>query len=242
MKTLMVIGLLSVTVGLWAESSLQFGAANSHRVNHGSDDEFDNLQEFTIAAWVRPTTLTNSRTMFGKSNAFFYRLSGTGGNVSLFRQRATGTPTQYTTSSSPTVVNTWTFFCVTYSTFVTPSADLYFGTQSTPLTEASYSEASDGIGNFASDASGSVIFGNSNAGNAAIQGNLAYPRFFNKKLSQAECAEQMFSIAMTTNTILASNYGFNGTGGQWNLTGQVTSSGTVTGATASLLGPPVFIR
>ena len=231
-----------------AASSLTFGAATSDRVNHGSGSTLDNLDPFTWMAWVRPTTLTDARAIIVKDDNSggslkHLRLLGTAGNVQAFTTRATQN-TRYETNDTPlSALNAWVFIAVVYNSAAAANNlfHIYAGSQTVLARERTYAVTQDGSGAVTADAAGFLSVGNEGPGyTRAFQGDIGPVEISTRALSLAEIQDHQSQPHFSGGNVLFTYEGFNGTGTQADLSGN-GNSGTVTGATASTLGPPIFI-
>lgn len=219
--------------------ALTFGAASTHRVNHGSNSVIDDLNPLTLIMWVYCTTRTSGRYIFNKgaNPAKNLLLSGGTGNIEWVVDRAT-TDADYITSDTPLTANVWTYIAITFDSAATPSSRIYTGKRATAAVESTYGTSTSGSGSVTSDAANSFIVGNSSGLNAAFQGSIADVRYFNRALTLGECIDQQFNPHMDSGCKLYCVYGFNGTGTQPDWSGNA-NSGAVTGATLAVVHPPV---
>ena len=229
-----------------ALASLVFGAATSDRVNYGSGASMDDLTSHTVTMWVYLDSYVDGKTMFGKranspvssfKNRFGLETNATDTNGGLrvaFSQSTSGLT--YRTGNAGITAGKWWFLAYTYDSGATPRVHIYRGDLSTIVTETTYATAADGSGTYSTDASQSVIVGNTlNVAGAfadSFPGKISNVAYYNKVLSLAEIRMQQFRPHVTPNTVLFSYLGFTGTGTQPDWSGH-QNAGTVTGATTT---------
>lgn len=238
-KILIVVLLASTVLPSAALAALTFGAATTDVVNHGSDASLDNLNPFTWAAWIFPTTLTNARIILSKATAGSvgkqFAVNGTAGDVSVRVNRPTDTV--YITNDTPLATTSkWYFIAATFDSAGAAGqvVNIYVGDLTTSLAERAYGTATDGSGTPDAEETVSFAAGNLTPATPAtpLQGRIAWAGVWNRGLSLGELQQQQFRPHKTSGNVLFTHYGFNGTGTQpdWSGTG---NSGTVTGATQS---------
>lgn len=222
--------------------ALTFGAATSDRVVCGSAASLDNLDPFTVLAWVYPTTLTAGRRVFEKlTTDNNVRLNLAAGNVRFIRARAT-TSTDYITNSTPlSATNSWIFFALTYASASTPTTHIYTGNLTTAITEATYGTATDGSGALTDDAAENWVIGNKAAAtfNSAWQGAIGHFSIYNVVLTSAQIEAQRLRQFVGSGCVMFLQLGFDGTGTQTDFSGN-SNTGAVTGATASAHHPYII--
>lgn len=245
MKTLLIL-ILCANVAM-ADSSLTFGALTTDNVSHGSGTSIDNLNTKTVLMWVYPTTLTAGRLLYVKSgdadgfNRFVLSVAGTEDELRLIM---TDSGTQYRTNNANLTVNNWWFVGFTYTDSGTGRVKIYSGSATSPATALTFSLATDGTGSYLSDAAQNLTIGNGDSagggGTTPWQGQIGWVGVWNRVLTLAEIQDQQFNPHITSGNVLFVHEGFNGTGTQYDLSGN-GNNGTVTGATGSTNGPPIFL-
>jgi hypothetical protein len=246
---LVILLLATLTAPDTLVASLTFGAATSDRVNHGSAASLDNLDPFSYALWVYPTTVTGNRIIIAKSSAAgspngkFLGFEGASTRIQFIVDRVT-TDTNYVTNLTALTTNKWWFVAVTFNSAgaVGEIANIYQGDLTATLAEGTYSTATDGSGANRDEAAISLSVANSTPATpaSAFQGRIAWVGVWNRELSLAELRAQQFHPAKTSGNVLFAAYGFNGTGSQIDWSGNA-NAGTVTGASLTpdhvALGP-----
>jgi hypothetical protein len=221
--------------------ALTFGALTTDRVVHGSDASLDNLDPFTCALWVYPTTVTGNRVFLSKSSAAgspngkFFGFEGATTRLQFIQDRVT-TDSVYVTNLSALTTNKWWFIAVSFNSAGAAGeiVNIYQGDLSATLAEGTYSTATDGSGANRDDSAISLAVGNTTPASpaSAFQGRIAWCGVWNRELSLAELRMQQFRPHKTSGCVLFTHYGFNGTGAQPDWSGNA-NAGTVTGATVA---------
>ncbi len=227
-------------------ASLNFNGT-THVVNHGSAGSLDNNDAFTALMWVKTdqtgdvdfimlTKGVNVGPRFAMNPAFaitaeypratvFLNINGSIGNFASWG------------------ADKWVFLAVSMDIGgVDGDQILMCGDLNTIATEpSSYATQTVGSGASSDDSAGDMNIGRLQDANRWI-GEIASIMIFDTNLSVAEIKAQQFNLIPRIKPILFTNYGFNGTGTQIDLSGQaVANNGTVTGATVAdhvPLGPP----
>lgn len=220
--------------------ALTFGANASDRVAL-TNTGLTNLNPITVLLWVNVTTLANSKQFLNCSDAgngyLRFALDGASGDVSFLRKRAT-TSSLYITNSTPlSSAGTWRCIAVTYDSGATPTTHIYAGATPSAIAEATYGTATDGSGAVSNDATGSWIWGNRFATDAALLGKIAFGAIFNAAFSLADIKSWAQIPRLTVGANVAKAFGRCGKyGNDWIEYGGPTP--TVTGATQTN-GPPI---
>ncbi len=214
--------------------SLTFGGATSNRVEHGSAASLDNLNTWTVAMWIRPTTWTLNRAIFSKTGATLHKLvlcgsSGFPGDLQVVVNRVT-TLTNYTTSNTPITSGVWQYVAFTFSTATSPSVAMYRGSLTAIAAACTFASPAVGSGALISDAADNFKTGNDNSNASSFQGDIAWIGQWNRVLTAGEIQDQQFNPHVTSGCVMFTHYGYNGTSTQPDWSGN-GNSGTVTGAT-----------
>lgn len=251
MKTFLTL-ILSVSLA-WPESSMLFDA-DSERINIGSGSSLDNHPlngAATILVWVRRTSDGANKSIFTMDGTTF----GTRGGVLLTGDNSSGEgtltsviwtdadPIIYTSNAGVLPLNEWTYVAMVFnaSSGAGELVQLYAGDRDTIATEITYSSTDDGTGTRLADAANDKWIGNvERASTSEFGGQIGQISYWSRALSLAEVQDNQFNQVCRSGCVYLSNPGFDGTGTQKDLSGN-GNSGTVTGATADLSGPPIFI-
>ncbi len=224
--------------------ALTFGANLTDRVNIGSAAVIDNLNPFTWFMWLNANTITASRVFACKglsgTNQKLCGFSGGSGNVIVQVTRAS-VSTQYITNTTPlSSTGTWYCLAVTFDSGAAAGqvVNIYTGTLTSPLTEATYGTATDGSGGVSSDASSNFFWGNRSNFDLPFQGDIAIGMIFNRALSLGELKSLQWRPRMISGCVDFQILGYNGTGSQPDWSGN-GNAGTVTGATQSATHVPL---
>lgn len=216
--------------------ALNLGTNTSDRVDCGNGASITDLTTFSILMWVRPTTQTGSRRFWCKGaganeRSASWRSADTN-DVSFFVPRATTAGEARTAMDYGT--GSWLFFAFTYSEGNGPK--VYSGTLTTAAVEATYVGGYPVVGSGATkiDNDFQLIIGNRTVASpvVAFQGDIATFMEWNRELTLGEIKQQQFRLMFTSGTVLFLELGWNGTGTQYDWSGN-GNSGTVTGATVS---------
>lgn len=243
MKTLAVILALSLPVG--AASSLTNGAAATDNVDYGTA-VVSNAATYTIFQWLYPTAFAGSRqtlSTFQSNLGWLVRIAGTNSLQVLVFNTVAGNYAAYTNSLTNAMgLNSWTFVMITVDiNAVTPDrVRIYYGIGNDPLTEGAYTQQT-GSGSPSNPTGNNFIVGNRVASSLAFQGDIG-PTAYVEKLLTVEDGESFRRNPRKywNETKLLTYPGFTNTGPQPDISGN-GNNGTVTGATASLNGPPILI-
>lgn len=225
---------------LAAMPSLVFGAATSNRVDCGSAAVLDNNTTQTNILWVYPTTLNDFRQFISKyrgstSVGWFFSLSGSGGNIWTYWERAT-TDLSFISSNTPlATLNKWYFVAATLDQGAN-DAKMYVGDLTTAPVEVTYGTSQAGSGAYGSDAARALFIGNVDATTpaASFQGRIAVAGHWNRVMTLAEIQTHWWRpyCSNTNGCELFVQLGWAGTGSQGDLSGNANSC-TVTGATVA---------
>jgi hypothetical protein len=224
--------------------SLVFGSANTTRLNCGSGANLDDLTSFTMLAWVNPSTLTTGRVILAKgavASAKVFRLSGTGGNINLYVNRAT-TDANYITSDTPlSATGAWAFIAATYDEGATPSIHIYTGTLAALAAENGYGTSTDGSGTTDVDNTLAFYVGNATTNNVAFQGSVGPCAYISGVLTLAQIQAWQFRPRVIVNTRGLWFPGQDGVDVQADRSGN-GNNGTIVGATQGAFVPlgPLF--
>lgn len=214
--------------------SLLLGGATNDRIDCGSAASIDNLTESTILLWVKINTLTANRVLVSKhdgaTNGFTARLSGTGGNIAIFWNRAT-TSLSFTSTDTPfAATGVWKCVMITISHTGNTIA-LYVGDLGSPLA-ASTGTSAGGSGAYSSDAGNTLQWGNRGSDTAAMQGNFAVGAVVTRVMTLAEGQAWQWRPRMVASCAGFWWFGSNGTGSQPDYSGN-GNAGTLTGTSLS---------
>lgn len=212
--------------------ALVFGAATSDRVDCGSAAGIDTPSSLTVAAWVRPSTLTPARIIIGKtdSSVGWRMYNGASNRLGFYWDRAT-TDLEFVSADNFQTTNTWAFVAATADS---SGAKVYRGTLTTPAAEpGSYATSNVGSGSFVSDASLSLLIGNrSSTINLSYVGQIAVVGYWHNRILTLEelIAWQWHPGMYHPEMNLFLHLGYNGTDTQVDWSG-AGNHGTITGAT-----------
>jgi hypothetical protein len=216
--------------------ALTVTGGSSNRINHGSASMFDNLATWTWLLWIKTGTLTTFKPIFDKKTTTGYRLfsPGTGGGARLAASSDNaGGQVFYRTT---TALSDNTFHCVAVTFDNAGSAgekfNIYTGTLTAALAEASYDTTTDFTGAVSDNAAGDVLIGNNTGLADGYPAAFSYAIHWNRVLPLAELQSQQFHPRVSSGCLLFTAYGYNGTGTQPDWSGN-GNAGTVTGATLS---------
>jgi hypothetical protein len=130
------------------------------RVDFGSGASLDDVNIFTYAAWVYPTSAAVTRVLFtkgGGSGKRFRLFGGTSaGSMMLAVSQATTIATAQSAGSTVTA-NAWQFLAATFDGSFVPR--LYRATLGSTVAEVSYATQTTGVGGITSDAAQSMLVG-----------------------------------------------------------------------------------
>lgn len=239
---LLILLPLLVLAGTSTESSyparaLRFGTATTDVVDAGSNSSLDTVNTWTMMLLLFPTTLTDNRRLFGKTDPVSpfgekrCSLVFAAGNFDVIIARAT-TDTSYITSSAPLAnVNRWYWIIITYNSAAAPAVHIYTSGLLGALAEATYSTATNGTGAVADDNPASLVIGNRTAGGVvAFQGSIAIAAHFNVTLSFKEALDlRADPFSVRRGLVGLWMLGENGSGLVMDYSGQ-SNEGTITGA------------
>lgn len=228
-------------VMLWgtvAEASLYFTRAEFDCVDAGTGTSLDNLDPFTIIAWVKRTdSFVSGSRIFGKGNTAGvqetqFAMSSGAGNVRVIRVRTTNT--QYVTNDTPLSGTGWVFMAATFdsSNAAGEIVNIYHGDRTTSAVESTYGTTTNGAGALTSDGIYNAIIGNSicNSSDSVFGGLIHGIMVFNRELTLGEIIAQQFTPHAETGLVLSIPLGYYGTGTQADYSGNL-NQGTITGAT-----------
>jgi hypothetical protein len=239
----------------FADSSLTFGAATSNRVSHGSSSGVDALGRtgvMTIASWVYPTTITAGRGIAniavdsgGPSNAIRFVYNSGSGDWRCRVLENNNSASNTTTATGNSVVNRWQFVSCVYDTNASSNTRIYTAYSGQIVSDRTSSATNGTDVLIATHSSRNYWTGNNSADEAtpilSFQGQIGWTGVWNRALTLDELQEQMLSPNPTRDCVIFTYYGANGNGTQIDLTGN-GNSGTGSGTTASLNGPPIFLQ
>jgi hypothetical protein len=217
--------------------------AGTEVVNHGSDPTLDDLLAasgtLTFGGWYRREE--NGANLWLADKGF----TGSAGWLALAdfitsqgqgRFAAGGTTTlDYVTNESIFPLNIWAFVVFACRGF-TSGVDIFYGTETAPMVEATYETSDNGTGTYGSDATANLRIGGDGATNDA-GGRIARPFLvagaWNQ--AQAEAARRLSAagIALLPSIQMASEY--SSTSDVADLTAN-NNDGSVTGATTAANG------
>jgi hypothetical protein len=130
------------------------------RVDFGSAASLDDVNIFTYAAWVYPTSAAVTRVMFtkgGGSGKRFRLFGGTSAGSMVLAVSQAGTIGTAQSAGSVVTANAWQFLACTFDGSFVPR--LYRATLGSAVAEVSYAVQTTGIGAITSDAAQSMLVG-----------------------------------------------------------------------------------
>jgi hypothetical protein len=176
---------------------------------------------------------SKSNTSYG--NPFFAWAPQAASDELRIRVAQSTTHTEYQTDNANCAANKWWFIAADYDVGGASRHHIYRGDLTTAATECTYSVNQDGSGTRASDASWPFVIGNrrqTGVWAVAYRGDIAWVGLWNRVLTLKEIIEQQFRPHKTSGCVLFTHLGFNGTGTQYDLSGN-GNNGTVTGASVA---------
>lgn len=221
--------------------SLSDGATDL--INHGTATALDNMAQATVMMWIFLDNVNNAiRGFAGKTNSGtlttgwgISRNNTDGTRIDLRVNRAT---TDQTASSSTGVLQAsqWQLVAVTWD-ITNGGPKIYWGDLDTVVVDVTNS-AADGSGTQDDDSTFDLVIGNILTGGArAIPGDIAWAAVYNRDLSLEEIRfHQYRQRFLSSNCLIFSHYGYNGTGTQTDWSGN-GNGGSVTGATQANHAP-----
>lgn len=212
---------------------------SGNRVDHGSATSLDNLNPFTLWAWVERTGNGANQMIVSKDSAFpsgvnFLVDDAPGeGSLRLFRPRAT-TTTDFISTAGAVPLNVPMFVACTFDSTRATTGALYTGRPGRNVAEVAYSTATNGAGALNDDAASLLWVGNLQRNTAiTFKGRIGWYGVLNRWLTLGE-AQQIYTAptihhALLPGTVLLSGWQ-DTTATQIDLSGY-GNHGTVTGAT-----------
>lgn len=222
--------------------SLTFGAATSDRVNCGTLNGYNN-ETFTALQWVYPTTLTNARAFFAKSNGIAQMRLLVGTVTSELSFAWTGAVADsYISSGAGLTINKWWFvgIVVDHPAAAGSRVKLYLGDESAQVVLLANGTATDG-NTFASMAAITWCWGNRENAINAFQGDIFWSGLWDRALTIGEIEDQRKFLHVTANNLLFCPFTNDTVGTQYDQSGN-QFNGTVTGATVSTRANPVGVK
>lgn len=244
MRTLGLIIFIFLPINCLGDSSLSF-AGGTDRLTITNSGSIGSLSTLTYVFWVYPSSIGANRTITSRVTALGGVKHVVGidasGNVEG-RFRRTGSVSVYTSNDTPLSANTWCFIAVTFDAGASAGQiqNIYKGYRMSPAVEVSYGTTTDGSGTADPD-NGNLFLGNNNGSATGWQGSIAFFGMWNRVLSLQEIQDQQFTPHITSGNVVFMNLGFNGTGTQYDLSGNGNNSSSIVGATVSPVGPPISI-
>lgn len=217
--------------------ALAFTESSTDKVNHASGTSLDNIAQGTILFWIKPTNVTaNFREICGKLNATLgtginvFRV-GANGNYRIAVNRATANQ-RVDIAVANLTANAWNFCAFTWD--ITNGGPTSAIGSLTSIAVLDSTNATDGSGAQEDDSTYEFIVGDADPSftTVCIGADIAVMMVFNTDLSLGEIRQQQFWPHKTSNCVLLTQYGYNGTGTQPDWSGN-NNNGTVTGATQS---------
>lgn len=243
MRTLALLLCLALPVS----AELDSGGATTDAFICGSATGIDAGNPVSVSIWFYPTTLTNGLVIIGKTRpsagaGWRVTLSGTGGNIQFYWDRAT-TDLQFITNTTPlATVNKWYYIAVTADTSVTPAVKFYVGDSATRATLQTTGTQTNGSGAIGADSAYNFIVGNNDNSprNGAVPGALSVFGFWiNTVRTQGEMQSWQYKPRYTDATMKIFTWpGYYGTGTHIDWTGNGNNC-TVTGMTLSAQHAPL---
>lgn len=214
--------------------ALTFGALTSDTVSVGSGASLDNLDPWTMLAWVYPTTFTAGRIILQKgqlgTNTRKLMSVQASGALQGFADRAS-VDCNYVSTSAQMALNTWCFVAVSYNSASTPVIQMYSGRLGVAAAAvASFSTSTNGSGATQADAAENMHIGNSPVGNVAFQGRIAVAAYVNAELSLGQILDWQFRPRVVPSTKGFWILGHDGASAVPDLSGN-GNAGAITGAT-----------
>lgn len=214
--------------------SLYF-SADTDLVNLGSSASLDNLSAATVAAWVNMDTISDA------TEPRLYNKAGTQRFALVFN--ATQFGFEYSRSTTicrakaafanlPALdIAKWCFLaCVMNSAGVNSDQQVFVGSLTSAVTEASAYDL-QGVGSGTHDDAGAdALIGHNTAAGSSIDGFVAWMGIWNRALTLGELQAQQFHPHVTAGCVGFYHLGWTGTGTQPDWSGN-ENVGTVTGAT-----------
>ena len=123
---------------------LGFNNTNGRVVGVADHSSISNLDGFTVLAWVRPTSLVAFRRVVSKLNngadaGWFIGINDTSGTLAAGAQGGTTQP-RATSATGFFATNTWKCLAVTFSDRTTCTIELYGGSTTVALANATSSQ------------------------------------------------------------------------------------------------------
>lgn len=177
-------------------------------VTHGSGATVDDIfgGDFSFGVWVyRTANAANLYLLekgFSATTGVVILMDNTPSNgiLRMVRGGSDGGPgiEDYITTTIVAPLNTWAYVFVAANAFGS-GANIYYGTETTPLAEVTYTTQQNGTGTYGSDAAATLNIGGNGATEGA-QSRLARPRVWNEKLTlaQAEVTRKLTSAQVAT--------------------------------------------
>jgi len=238
---LLVLCWLLMSPSVWAGSSRDFDGVDDI-INAGSAASLDNLGSQSQGGWINPAGWGEGS--FGRietkndQKGCFLDNDGTAPSTTLRAAYiTTGVVEARSASAGFISLNAWQF--------VTCVWDGTIGTGSTGVTlfkdasaTGSYGQASDATGTEVDDSAGNHTIGNNAATTRTFDGNHAYVFQYNNTITTTEMSQIMY-LPGTVPLNLVGLWPMWGDSPEVDLSGN-GNTGTVTGAAASVEGPPVM--
>lgn len=228
--------------------ALDFTGA-SDKVNFGSAASLDDIaaNDGTLLLWVFPDASPPAAdgTFVRKSTTGFTFNPNTTGEIQISITRATqGLLALVPLANLSTYgASKWCCIAVTWNTAgADGDQQIWHGDLATPIAEAAgYSTQRVGSGAVTDTSGLDFLVGNASTNNRLLDAKVAFVAAWNRRLSMAELVIQQFHPYVTSDCVLFSHLGYNGTGTQPDFSGN-GNTGAVTGTTVSGHVPLPFRR
>lgn len=214
-------------------------------IDFGSATELDNLDPLTYWIWLYRTADAIDPIIRKGDPAGLQFISfdlDTGGNIFLFRLRAT-TNTEYFTNSNPIPLNIWTFVVMTYDSSAGAGevVNVFSGGLTSVVSEAAYATSTDGSGANSDDSGDVLHVGGFDLSAAGFSGRIAAVGVVNRALNLLEVEDirlrtSLGDFSTVPGTVLQAHLGQRGF--QLDVSG-FGNHGAATTATVPADGPPI---
>lgn len=212
--------------------------SNADCINIGAGASLQGFSSGTILAWIKPTSLTPLRYIYGSrytaagTSAIQLSINNVSGTVRIVVIGSTNL--SYLSNTLLLTAGVWAFVAVTF-VFGT-SAHIYVGGLNAIAAETGYTTTTNGATQGA-ETGGSCLWGNRNAGSTvatagAFPGTMAWGQVYNRVLSLGEIKSLQFNPKKLSGCVDYHQFGFNDVSTQPDWSGN-GNAGTVTGFTQS---------
>ena len=224
--------------------SLDF-SASTHRVAVPASSSLDNLTAFTVLFWLYNDTFTNDTRVWikgdfsGSEPVKHFSANSTGStNGAVFEIARVTQDALMFTDEDVMALGLWKFIAITYDE--SDGGRVFHGSRTVTVAESGYSTRQVGSGATRDDSTINMNIGNGTTGESnAIDGRIAVCSIFNIRLTLAAIIRMQFRILNTLENVGYWHLGYNGTGTQFDYSGN-GNVGTVTGAAVADHVPLLF--